>query len=236
MNLSQSLGNLSHHAYGIVSSTSVRLEIISFLERAYDIVARGNPDLFVQKYEVLTIDDARGLKTAHSTRPFSSRDDKGGNGGLKFFIIEVDSITHEAQNALLKIFEEPNEYAHFFLIIPSEKLLLPTLRSRLFMVRNTRATLENDEMTSRTLNIVDFLASSLAERVAFVDKLAADISDGKKPKTAALDFCADLSRYLRSDGIEKNLKALTRLAEVENFMRDRSPSIKHLLEFVALRT
>src|ERR1035437_946670 len=121
MNLSQSLGNLSHHAYGIVSAESVRLEIISFLEREHGIVARGNPDLFVQKYEVLTIDDARGLKEAHATRPFSSRDIKDGKGGRKFFILEIDSITHEAQNALLKIFEEPNEYAHFFLIIPSEE-------------------------------------------------------------------------------------------------------------------
>jgi hypothetical protein len=231
MNLSQSLENLSHHAYGIVSSTSVRLDIISFLQREHSIVARGNPDLFVQKYEVLTIDDARGLKTAHSTRPFSSKNDKNGKGGRKFFIIEVDSITHEAQNALLKIFEEPNEYAHFFLIIPSEELLLPTLRSRLFMVR-TRATLVPN---TRSLLVQDFLASSPAERIAFVDKLAADISDGKKSKSVAIEFCGNLSRYLRKDGIDKNLKGLVAISQAESFLRDRAPSVKQLLEYVVLR-
>ena len=227
MNLSQSLGSLSHHAYGIVSDISLRLDIISFLEGEHGVVSRGSPDFFMQKYEVLTIDDARALKELHATRPFTEK-------GRKFFILEIDSITREAQNALLKIFEEPNEYAHFFLIIPSEELLLPTLRSRLFMVRNTRATLENDEMTSRTSNIADFLASLPTERIALVDKLAADISDGKKPKTAALDFCADLSRHIRVGGIEKNAAALAALAQTESYLRDRAPSVKQLLEYVAL--
>jgi len=111
---------------------------------------------------------------------------------------------------------------------------LPTLRSRLFMVRSTRATLVPNTNTRATL-VQDFLASSPAERLAFVDKLAADISDGKKPKSAALDFCANLSRHLRHDGIEKNLKILVNLAQVESFLRDRSPSVKQLLEYVALR-
>jgi hypothetical protein len=102
------------------------------------------------------------------------------------------------------------------------------------MVRSTRATLVPNTNTRATL-VQDFLASSPAERLAFVDKLAADISDGKKPKSAALDFCANLSRHLRHDGIEKNLKILVNLAQVESFLRDRSPSIKHLLQFVALR-
>jgi hypothetical protein len=237
MNLSQSLGNLSHHAYGIISDVSVRLDIISFLEREHGIVARGNPDLFVQKYEVFTIPDARGLKTAHSTRPFSSKNDKDGKGGRKFFIIEVDSITHEAQNALLKIFEEPNEYAHFFLIIPSEELLLPTLRSRLFMVRNTRSDLGQDGIQKSDFrkDIADFLASTPAERMAIVDKLAADISDGKKSKSVAIEFCGNLSRYLRKDGIDKNLKGLVAISQAESFLRDRAPSVKQLLEYVVLR-
>ena len=264
MNLSQSLGNLSHHAYGIVSDVSVRLEIISFLEREHGVVARGNPDLFVQKYEVLTIDDARGLKTAHATRPFSSRsdgDDGGGKGGggRKFFILEIDSITHEAQNALLKIFEEPNEYAHFFLVIPSEELLLPTLRSRLFMIRTRRISkfvpgpalgqADQDKGSARhefansprtgvvkvDKNLANFLSSSNAERLALVDKLAADIADEKKPKSAALDFCADLSKHLHHDGVEKNAKTLAAIAQAESYLRDRAPSIKQLLEYVALR-
>lgn len=223
MKLSESLGNLSHHAYGIVGAADARQEALSLIEREHAIVARGNPDVFVQKYEVLTIDDARGLKDLHATRPFAEN-------GRKFFIIETDSITHEAQNALLKIFEEPNEYAHFFLIIPSEESLLPTLRSRLFMVRNGR----EGESDWSAAQVKDFLVSSAADRIALVDELAADITDGKKTKSAALDFCASLSRHLHDDGIEKNAAALAALARTESYLRDRAPSVKQLLEYAAL--
>ena len=223
MDMLQTLGNISHHAYAIVSAEPVRLDIISHIEKEHGIKARGNPDLFVQKYEVLTIDDARKLKDAHATRPFAEN-------GRKYFILEIDSITHEAQNALLKIFEEPNEYARFFLIVPSEEMLLPTLRSRLFIVR-TRSGLASDMGTAY---INDFLDLSPAERIAFADKLAADISDGKKPKSAALDFCSDLSKHLRTLGIEKNAVALAKIARTESYLRDRASSIKQLLEYVAL--
>jgi hypothetical protein len=138
---------------------------------------------------------------------------------------------------LLKIFEEPNEYAHFFLIIPSEELLLPTLRSRLFMVRNTRSDLGQDGIQKSDFrkDIADFLASTPAERMAIVDKLAADISDGKKSKSVAIEFCGNLSRYLRKDGIDKNLKGLVAISQAESFLRDRAPSVKQLLEYVVLR-
>jgi len=232
MDLSKSLGNLSHHAYALVGGASTRLDLVSFIEMEHGVIARGNPDFFVQKYEVLMIDDARALKDAHATRPFAREDDKHGKGGSRFFIIEADSMTHEAQNALLKIFEEPNEYAYFFLVIPSEESLLPTLRSRLFMVRRVMGKEGNAKIDK---NIVSFLSSSTSERIAFVDKLAADISDGKNPKTAALEFCASLSRHLRDDGIEKNAAALAALAQTESYLRDRAPSVKQLLEFVALR-
>lgn len=235
MNLSESIGSISHHAYAIVGGTDVRPELLSLLQGEHGVVIRGNPDLFVQKYEALSIDDARGLKEAHATRPFSGGgvEGKKGKGARKFFILEIDSITHEAQNALLKIFEEPNDYAHFFLIIPSEELLLPTLRSRLFVV-HPRVALGGHSKGS-PWNAADFLASTPAERIALVDKLAADISEGKKPKTAALDFCAELSRHLRAGGIEKNVAALSSIAQTESYLRDRAPSIKQLLEYVALR-
>jgi len=246
MDLSESIGNLSYHAYAIVGAGNARAELLSFLEGKQGVIVRGNPDLFVQKYEVLTIDDARALKEAHATRPFASRDDKGGNGGAppagggkKFFIIEIDSMTHEAQNALLKMFEEPNEYAHFFLILPSEELLLPTLRSRLFVVRpaiNDKTGREGGKGgdLKADKNLADFLRGNRAERIALVDKLAADIFDGKKSKTDALEFCACLSRHLRKGGIEKNLKALVAISQAESYLRDRAPSIKQLLEYVAL--
>jgi hypothetical protein len=221
MELSELFGDMSHHAYGVVSPVTVKLDLLAILEKKFGIVARANPDVFAQSYESLSIDDARGIKDIHATRPFAEN-------GRKFFIIEADSVTHEAQNALLKMFEEPNDYARFFLVIPSEESLLPTLRSRLLIVRHHAAA------GPALLGAADFLALKLSDRVAFMDKLSAEISDGKKPKTTALDFCAHLSRFLRRNGIEKNAKSLAVLSESENYLRDRAPSVKQLLEYVAL--
>jgi len=224
MDLSESLGNFSHHAYALVGG-GMRVLLLSYLQEKRGVSIQGNPDLFVRRYEVFTIEDARNLKEAHATRPFAEN-------GCKHFILEIDAITLEAQNALLKMFEEPNEYALFFLIVASPELLLPTLRSRLSVIRLR----QDDEhgAAAALWNARDFIALTPAERISSVDKLAGDISDGKRPKTDALDFCASLSRHLRDGGIEKNAAALVAIAQAESYLRDRAPSVKQLLEYVAL--
>lgn len=51
--------------------------------------------------------------------------------GPHFVIIDdADAMNHTAQNALLKLLEEPNESIHFILTSHTPDLLLPTIRSR----------------------------------------------------------------------------------------------------------
>lgn len=47
-----------------------------------------------------------------------------------FILYKADSMTHQAQNALLKSFEEPNNNIHFILVVTSMERLLPTVISR----------------------------------------------------------------------------------------------------------
>ncbi|MCX6719263.1 MAG: hypothetical protein NTZ38_02720, partial [Candidatus Taylorbacteria bacterium] len=114
----------THHAYCLIGTDSLRLELIPILEKRFKTSSRANVDFFEKKYEVFTIDDAREVKSSHEMMPTHS-------SGKKFFILSMDDITVEAQNALLKLLEEPSAYAHFFLIVPSVHLLLPTIKSRL---------------------------------------------------------------------------------------------------------
>ncbi len=54
----------------------------------------------------------------------------------KVFLIEqAHLLTPEAQNALLKVVEEPPEYAVFLLLCSNLSLLLPTIRSRVVTLR-----------------------------------------------------------------------------------------------------
>src|SRR3989338_8882990 len=119
--------SLSHHAYAIASRAGEILpRLCADLERAASIRAKSNPDFRLERYEMM------GIGEAHALQDFAQR--VAVAGGEKIFVVSARGITKEAQSALLKIFEEPPEHTHFFLIVPSLALLLPTLLSRLFIL------------------------------------------------------------------------------------------------------
>lgn len=72
------------------------------------------------------IDDSRAL------REEAERTDTAGRE--RVFLIEAVSLTIEAQNALLKLFEEPPRGVSFHCFFPPGAALLPTLKSRLSVV------------------------------------------------------------------------------------------------------
>ncbi len=219
MTLITELASLAHHAYALVG---VKIEhILATLENKHGVKSRGNPDFFHEKYETLGIDESRRIKEIHASKSFVT-------GSKRIFVIETKSITHEAQNSLLKIFEEPHEFTHFFILMPSVSTLLPTLRSRLLIIESPREEVEGGS------DIEKFLKLSPKDKIAFVDDLAKKISDEELEKSSALDFLTQLEIALYKKGVEKNTRALKAILKARNYMTDRSPSVKQLLEFVAL--
>lgn len=229
-----SIKSLSHHAYCLIGGESVRDQLVSIVNVEHEIAITGNPDFFEQRYETFTIEDARKLKSLHEMRPTT-------NDGKKVFIITVDNITSEAQNALLKLLEEPAEYAHFFLIIPSAHLLLPTVKSRLSFVEMHRvdgdmkkgSAVSPDEEVINVSKI--FVTSTPAKRLEMVKKLVDDISKEKRSKQSAIDFLDAIQTVVYKDKGVKNGKATLEVIETaRKYVSDRSPSLKMLLEYVAL--
>lgn len=55
----------------------------------------------------------------------------------KYIIIAAHEITDVAQNSLLKLLEEPPKNIEFIIITPNKSNLLPTVRSRLPILKNT---------------------------------------------------------------------------------------------------
>lgn len=214
---------LDHHAYFIHAFKDSVHHLKDFLKEKFNIHHTQNPDFFHGKFETLGIDDSRRIKENHLSKSFTQ-------GGKRIFIIEASSITHEAQNSLLKIFEEPNEDNHFFLIIPSAQVLLPTLRSRLLILSSQN----EDQDSAHTKEIETFLKLSKKDKVAYVDELAKDISDEKKNKSDAQEFLATLELVMyKKYGLEKS-DALKAILKARDYLNDRSPSVKQLLEYVAL--
>jgi DNA polymerase-3 subunit delta' len=227
---------LSHHAYLLIGGDSVKDELVLMLEKRHKINTHGNPDFFDRKYETFTIDDARELKSLANMRPVT-------DSNKKTFILTMNGITVEAQNALLKLLEEPPEYAHFFLIIPSAHLLLPTVKSRMSMMEGVsskrpagRAGGGSNGVGSELIEIVKkFVASPKPKRLEQVKTLMEAISKEKKTKQDAIDFINVLEAAVYSNGgAKKNAEALKSIELARKYMNDRSPSMKMLLEYVAL--
>lgn len=120
----------------------------------------GTAEHVVYRGETFGIDDAREMRR----RAYLS------SAAKTFFIISAEHITPEAQNALLKIIEEPPKETHFFILAPSVNTLLPTLRSRLQLIRCAPQSLSEKRKTE----IAEFLTQHPGERLRAVAQYASD--------------------------------------------------------------
>ncbi|MEK7213923.1 MAG: hypothetical protein AAB637_02305 [Patescibacteria group bacterium] len=223
MNPLEYIKALDHHAYFIHAFKDSVQKLKDFLKKEFHIEHSKNPDFYHEKFETLGIDESRRIKENHLSKSFTE-------GSKRIFIIEASGITHEAQNSLLKIFEEPNEDSHFFLIMPSSEILLPTLRSRLFIIKSN----EENQGIQAIKDAENFLRLSKKDRIDFVDEMAKKISDEKANKSDAQEFLTALEIVSYKKNGLKNKEALEAILKARDYMSDRSPSIKQLLEFVAL--
>ena len=85
----------------------------------------------------------------------------------KILVIEAKSFRTEAQNALLKIIEEPPRNIKFIIVTQSKNLLLPTIRSRM-LIENK---LTKKPKMSVELNLKSL---SLKELTSFIDQKIAE--------------------------------------------------------------
>lgn len=120
-------------------------------------VDSGNhPDLIWVQHEkpgAISVDDIRvQLNGDVLIKPYQS--------SKKIYIIpQADTMTVQAQNALLKTLEEPPEYAVIFLLTENADQLLPTITSRCVMLklRNIRDTLIRKYLMEK-LEVPDYKA------------------------------------------------------------------------------
>jgi DNA polymerase-3 subunit delta' len=223
-----------YHAYCIAAGVIPKLKTLFEKEFGFNTV--GNPDFHHISKESFGIEDSRRVKELHVSVPV-------GPSGLKIFIIETNSMTHEAQNSLLKIFEEPQVGAHFFIVAPSPEIFLPTLRSRMMVISPASADAAdveaNDAGSAQSSHEEAriFMRLPIKEKIKFVDDLAAAISDEKATKQSAVVFLNNLEVFLGENATNefaKKRQALEAVLKARDYIQDRSPSVKQLLEFVAL--
>ncbi len=177
----------------------------------------GDFEMFMHTFETFGIDAARELVRRAQLQ--SPRDGK-------VFFIHAPSITPEAQNALLKLFEEPPARTHFFLAVASVDALLGTLRSRVEVLApaGTAGT-----AAAGAVDIPAFLHSTLAERLKAVEAFVK-----AKDTAGALRFLNELEQHLAARGVPEKREALAHIFAVREALQSKGASLKILLESVAL--
>ncbi len=221
----------SHHAYLIEGAKEIIVpELISFLDKEWNFVVKANPDFWHGDFETFGIDDGKFIREMQTRYSF--------NGGKKIFVITADFFTREAQNSLLKVLEEPTSDVHFFIITQNIQSLLPTLKSRLHFI-SQRRDLRNGNILkggkSFAGDIEKFLNSNISKRLDLLKELIEN-----KNKNDAIRFLDEIELCLYKDTKDDNNKLLnnaSKFKEIQkcrSYLNDRSPSIKMILEHIAI--
>ncbi len=219
-----------HHAHIIEGvHNEVVPVLVSALERHMGIIVKGNPDLTVLEYQSFGIRESRELSLWQSRAGFA--DSGKGGPSKKIFIIGTGSFTREAQNALLKTFEEPTAGTHFFIIIPRLDTILPTLKSRVIIVEPK---LQPSEDETKTI-AEKFLDSTLEQRFAMIKKIT-EVKKGEQVDREKIRRILDhIERILYTRMAGKPSGDIFReIYQTKTYLSDRGSSPKMLLEHLAI--
>lgn len=198
------------------------LDIIkNFLDKS-GISCIGNPDVLIEDFSTFTVEDAEDLFARSNLLSYS--------GKKSFNIFYCASMTPEAMNKILKLFEDPKKDKHFILVIPRKIDILPTLLSRA-----TVLTLSGEKIDK---NAEEFLSMSISDRlefiVSFLDKFEDEEDTGIK-RDSVVRILDSIEIILnKSGGVAGNINSLKLISKYKNYLRLRGSSPKMLLEHLAL--
>ena len=129
-------------------------------------------DLVINSFEKTAgVEDVKNLKKKIILKPIKSK--------TKAVILDgTNGITIQAQNALLKLLEEPPQHTLIYLAVPNKELMLPTILSRceIINLKDNPTELSREE-TAQYFNIlISLLSIGVGDRL----KLAQDITKNKE--------------------------------------------------------
>src|SRR3989344_4262775 len=211
---------MTHHAYLHEGSLTDFPALAVAARNMLDFSATATPDVYEWMYDKFGIDESRELTQLASLR---------GVGDQSPFILGVSSITTEAQQALLKLFEEPRKGLTFVLML-QQGVILPTLRSR--MMPFVQHGVLYSCITRRVVqpHAQKFLSVSSKERSEMLAKILK--ADDAKEQLHTLLIDVELALYTRKKADQ--LAALSEIAAVRPYLSDRAPSLKMIFEHLAV--
>lgn len=220
------------HAFVVEAPEEEGIEAaLAWAARELLMPSKHNPDIIVLRYGLFSVVDARRVFELAAGAPLA--------GAYKVLVISANRLYHEAQNALLKLFEEPPEGMHLFLVLPTLGGLLPTLRSRVTVFATTQTGQAQPPLGEGARA---FLKASKEKRSALIKKLASgkDEEDRRKNRDEAIaivDGIEAVAYEALQQGKEEAVVPLLRdIATLRSYLYDRSVPVRLFLEHLSLVT
>jgi hypothetical protein len=199
---------------------------LTYAKEVLQLTPENNPDVIVFRYGLFSVDDARRVIRIA---------DQMAVGQEKIMVIAPERIFHEAQNALLKMFEEPPPGTTLVLIVPAVGNLLGTLRSRMQPLSESGPVVSTEAQA--------FLAASGGEREKIISKLLdrakSDKDDEKQAaRGEALRLAEGLQLSAYASLLEKEHAGMRAFAsDLDRFipiLYERSAPLKPIFEHLML--
>lgn len=223
-----------HHAFVIEAGAEEGIEVAqAWAEKELGMKAKGNPDIVVLRYGLLSVEEARRVCELAASAPFA--------GEHKVVIIAASRAYHEAQNVLLKLFEEPPVGVYLFFVLPSLGGLLPTLRSRVQILKGTAPQLRSGRQ--EIANAAEqFLAASKEKRSAMIKKLTSGKDEEEKRENreeaiAIVNGIEAVAYQHRGDTLrfpQGVTSLISDIATLRGHLYDRSAPVRMILEHLSL--
>jgi len=201
-----------HHANIVINKEDSRDFVFDILIKNLAFDVKANPDFLLVENQSFGINDARNLEQWALGKPLM--------GKTKVFLIITKAITHEAQNALLKVLEEPPIGTYIFINLENLGGLLPTFLSRVMVLNVSKNS--ND----KNIDAHKFFSSGIKEKLIMIRSLAK-----KEDKNDMKKLIKDLEEisYKKKASAEQMRDILT--AKIFASARGSSPKI--LLEWLS---
>lgn len=230
-----------YHSYVVEGDPTVVVnKLLRFLEMRGEI-EKQSQDVFCQMYESFTIDDSRVIKDWHNKL--------GITNGKKICILSAKFINREAEQALLKIIEEPGINTHFFMVVPDSSILLPTIISRVQIVRIPDSSIVNVVNASSELSVnqeakkhvSSFVKTTPEDRINKIGQITKEKKEDENSslKFYAINFVNELEiifyqKFKNNKNDKKIQFVLKELQKSRGYLNTQGASVKMILEHLAL--
>ena len=200
-----------HHANLLIGTPEEAESYLRTLCNDLNIEVPNNPDFFIFRTATFGIDEAREVRILSVRKALT---------GKKIFLILSERLTTEAQNALLKTFEDPFPNTHFFLAVKEEDVILPTLRSRMLVIRVSKSL---DKMMISDAE--KFLTLSVKDRLLF----AREFAEREKSLPAFMDGVLTILRKR-----QEARRLMESAHNIRRFANDTAVAPRLIIEHLAL--